>query len=55
MISDINLDENCDSKIGDQVPFSTLMILQQTITFININPIDLTMKTAFKPEDFEEY
>ena len=27
VISDINLDENFDRKIGDQVPFSTLMVL----------------------------
>ncbi len=26
VISDIILTENCDRKIGDQIPFSTLMV-----------------------------
>ena len=53
-ISDFHLNNNCDRKIADQVPFSTLMVLGQTSTFLNIHPTEIVQRTAFRQDEFEE-
>jgi hypothetical protein len=53
VISDISLRNPADFKKGDQIPFSTLMILN-SMTFINIHPTQILKKRELNVAEFDD-
>jgi len=54
VISDLYFETESDLKIGDQIPFSTLIVLSYSMTFINIHPTEILKKLEFKQDEFDE-